>query len=133
MTSGNAPAFPERSLEGKKQRFWGDLVPPEGPDAGDADGYTPTAGAVCSSLFRAMELIPLAEDGVKCSPGMVWPLRFHSIGTVHARGMDGNCEYWPHRSHAGSHRPRDGLHVGGARSQRGNAGSHQVGEERRPR
>ncbi len=69
MTGGNAPAVPEKSSEGKKHQFWRELVLSEGPGADDADGDTLSAGAVCSSLAKAAEPIPLAEDGARCSRG----------------------------------------------------------------
>src|SRR5690349_17931089 len=126
MTSGNARAGPEKSSEGKKHLFWGEPVPSGGPGAGDADGYTLAAGAVCSSLARAAEPIPLAEDGARHSPDAVWPWRFRSIGTARATDTDDSHECWPHIPRAGSHRLLGGVHAAGVRSQQDTAGSHRV-------
>lgn len=84
MTGGNALARLERSSEGKKQLVERGPVPSGFPGAGGANANRPAADVVCSSLARAVEQILLPGDGAGRSPGVVWLLHFHSIGTARA-------------------------------------------------
>lgn len=129
MISGNGHVGHERSSEGKQSGWKEELVPSGYPGAGDANGYTPAAGALGASPARAAEPIPPTKDEAGCSPGAVWLLRFHSIGTARARNTDGSREYWRNRPRADSHRVLAGTHEEPAHGLLDSAGSPPVGGE----
>ena len=81
-----------RSSGEQQLLWWGELAPSGYPDVDDAGADTPAVGVIGASLARALEPIPLPEDGAARLPGAAWPLRSHSIDLVRARGMDGSRE-----------------------------------------